>query len=175
DRAIALEPANPDLPFQRADLLAMLKRHSDSVTAYDAALARNPNASDAWNRRGIALVELRRKAEALESFEKAVRLDPNHLEARNNLANIQFEFKRFAEAAREYEGVVRAAPDTPYADGFLVQSRLRICDWRNLEQDRKRLSAAIRNGRRAIDPQGYLSVCLDPEAQLRCAQIYMQD
>jgi predicted O-linked N-acetylglucosamine transferase (SPINDLY family) len=175
EQAIALDPGNPELIIRRADLLTMLKRHAEAVPAYDAALARNPNDSDGWNRRGIALVETGRKPEALESFEKAVRIDPSNLEARNNRANILFELKLFAEAAREYEQVVRAAPETPYADGFLIQSRLRICDWRSLAADRERLSVAIRNNRRIIDPQGYLAICADPEDQLRCARLYIKD
>lgn len=175
DRAIALQPGNIDLALRRADILVLLKRHKEAVVAYDAVLARNPNESDGWNRRGIALVEIGRKAEALESFQKAIRLDSTHIEARNNRANILFELKRFAEAAPDYEQVVRAAPQTAYADGFLIQSRLRICDWRTLDADRGRLSAAIRMGRRIIDPQGYLAICRDPEEQLICARIYMQD
>ena len=175
ERALAVEPANAELMLRRADILALVKRHAEAVTAYDAALARQPNDSDAWNRRGIALVEHGRKPEALESFERAIRLDSAHVEARSNRANILFELKRFAEAAREYEQVVRAPSNTPYAEGFLIQSRLRICDWRSLDADRQRLSTAIRKGLRVIDPQGFLAICRDPDDQLRCARIYMQD
>src|SRR5947209_16600406 len=140
--------------LRRADVLALLKRHSDAILAYDAGLARQPNDSDAWNRRGIALVENRRKPQALESFERAIRLDSAHVEARNNRANILFELKRFAEAAVEYEQVVRAAPETPYTEGFLIQSRMRICDWRYLDANRQRLSTAIRKGPLVIVPPG---------------------
>jgi len=175
ERALALEPSNAELMLRRADILVLLKRYADAITAYDAALARQPNDSDAWNRHGIALVEGGRKPEAREAFERAIRLDSAHVEARNNRANILFELKRFAEAAVEYEQVVRAVSHTPYTEGFLIQSRMRICDWRSLEEDRQRLSTAIRKGQRVIDPQGFLAICRDPDDQLRCARIYMQD
>jgi protein O-GlcNAc transferase len=175
DRALQIEPKNPVLVLRRADLLAMLKRHSDAITAYDAGLALNPNDSDSWNRRGIALVEIGRDTEAQDSFDRAIRLDPKNIEARNNRANILFEGKRFSEAAREYENVLKAAPLTPYATGFLTQSRLRSCDWRFLSTDRERLSAGLAKGERLIDPQGYLAICRNPEDQWRCARLFIQD
>lgn len=175
ERALKIEPANGVFALMRADLLVMLKRYAEAVAAYDSGLASRPNVGDAWNRRGIALAQLGRKTEALESFGRAIRIDSNHTEARNNRANILFETKRFPEAAREFDNVLRAAPATPYAFGFLVQSRLRSCDWRTIAGDRATLAAGIAKGEPLIDPQGYLSICTTPEAQLRCARIFMQD
>ncbi len=175
DNALQLEPRNPQLALRRADLLAMLKQNAEAVIAYDLALALNPNDSDGWNHRGIALVELGKKTEALKSFKQAIARDPENIEARNNRANSQFELKRFAGAARDFQEVLRKAPGTPFARGFLVQSRLRICDWRHLDRDRDELARALTKGERVIDPQGYLSICTDPEDQLRCARIAMQE
>lgn len=175
EQAIRCEPRNASFILMRADLLATLNRRAEAIAAYDAGLALRPDISDGWNRRGIALAELGRKAEALDSFDRAIRADANNMEARNNRANILFETKRFPEAAREFEHVVRAAPQTPYAAGFLIQSRLRSCDWQFLDSDRKHLSSGLANGQKLIDPQGYLSICEDPEYQLRCARIFMQD
>ncbi|HEX5280598.1 MAG TPA: tetratricopeptide repeat protein [Micropepsaceae bacterium] len=175
EQAIKCEPGNGVFPLMRGDLLVMLNRYQEAVAAYDAGLKLRPNVSDAWNRRGIALAQMGRKAEGLESFDKAIRIDPGHSEARNNRANILFGEKRFPEAAREFEQVLRAAPDSPYAAGFLIQSRLRSCDWSNLEKDRERLAAGIAKGERLIDPQGYLSICTNPQSQLHCARIVMQD
>lgn len=175
EQAAKAEPANGAFPLMRADLLVMLNRHHEAVAAYDAGLKLRPNVSDAWNRRGIALAQMGRKPEALDSFDKAIRIDPNHSEARNNRANILFGEKKFPDAAREFENVLRTSPNAPYAAGFLIQSRLRSCEWGTIDQDRARLSAGIAKGERLIDPQGYLSICTSPESQLRCARIVMQD
>jgi len=176
ENAQQLEPRNAEFALRRADLLAMLKQNEEAIAAYDKALALNPNESDGWNRRGIALVEIGRKdPDALHSFERAVAYDPTNTEARHNRANVLFELKRFAESAREFEKVLQQAPATAYARGFLIQARLRTCDWRALEQDRQRLSLGIAKGERVIDPQGYLSICRNAEEQQRCARIFMQD
>ena len=176
ETAVRLEPQNAEFALRRADLLAMLKRNEEAIAAYDKALALSPNDSDGWNRRGIALVEIGKKdPDALHSFERAVAYDPGNTEARHNRANVLFESKRFAEAAREFEKVLQQEPGTAYARGFLIQARLRICDWHSLDQDRQRLSQGIAKGERVIDPQGYLSICRTPDEQQRCARIAMQD
>ena len=175
DRALALEPKNPETLYRRADLLMMLNRHADAVAAYDAVLAIQPNFAQAWNMRGIALIEIKRQADALACFDKAVALDPANVDAWNNRANVNFELKRFEEAARDYEQVLKRAPDLPYVEGFLIQCRLRICDWSRLENDRKKLTQALAQGRRIIDPQGNLAISRSPEDQLQCARILMAD
>jgi predicted O-linked N-acetylglucosamine transferase (SPINDLY family) len=175
DKAVQIEPKNPDSLYRRADLLLWLKRHSEAALAYDAFLALQPNHAEAWNRRGIALVELRRQLEALAAFDKAVALNPADADSWNNRANILFELKRFAEAGRDYEQVLKLAPELSYVEGFLIQCRMRICDWSSLAEDRRKLTAGLDAGKRIIDPQGNLAISRSPEDQLQCARIFMAD
>ena len=175
ERALALEPRNPDTLYRRADLMMMLNRHAEAVAAYDAVLAVQPNFAQAWNMRGVALIEIKRQTDALACFDKAVALDPANIDAWNNRANANFELKRFEEAARDYAEVLKHAPDLPYIQGFLIQCRLRVCEWSKLESDRKKLSQALAQGRRVIDPQGNLAISRSPEDQLQCARILMAD
>jgi len=175
DKAVELEPKNPESLFKRADLLLWLKRHSEAVLAYEAFLALEPGHAEAWNLRGVALVELQRHAEALVSFDRAIALDPGHSDAWNNRANVLFELKRFEEAARAYERVLQLAPELPYVEGFLIQCRMRVCNWRSLEDDRRTLYAGLAAGKPIIDPQGNLAISRSPEDQLQCARIFMAD
>src|SRR4029079_11385960 len=115
------------------DLLLWLKRYSDALPAYEALLAQEPNYSEAWSKHGVVLVELRRQNDALNSFARAVLLDPANADAWNNRANVLFELKRFEEAALDYDQVLKLMPDLPYLEGFLIQCRLRVCDWRTLD------------------------------------------
>jgi protein O-GlcNAc transferase len=175
DRALALDPKNTEALYRRADLLLWLKRHSEAVLAYDAFLATEPNHAQAWNMRGVALVELRRQSDALVSFERAVKANPSDADAWNNRANVLFELKRFEEAGHDYERALKLAPDLAYVEGFLIQSRLRVCNWQHLEADRQKLTASLRAGKRIIDPQGNLPISRSPEDQLQCARIFMAD
>jgi predicted O-linked N-acetylglucosamine transferase (SPINDLY family) len=175
DKAITLEPKNPDGLYRRADLLLWLKRYSEAALGYEAFLGLVPDHSEGWNRRGVALVDLRRQTDALACFDRAVALDPDNADAWNNRATILFELKRFEEAARDFEHALKLVPDLPYVEGFLIQCRIRICDWRRLDEDRRTLAEGLRAGRRIIDPQGNLPISRSPEDQLQCARIFMAD
>ena len=175
DRAAEIEPRNPEILYRRADLLLWLKRFSEAATAYDAFLALQPNHGEAWNRRGVALIDLKRREDALASFDKAVALEPANVDAANNRANVLFELKRFEEAARDFERALRLAPDLPYAEGFLIQCRMRVCDWRLLDEDRRTLTEGLAAGKRIVDPQGNLAISRSPQDQLQCARIYMAE
>jgi len=175
EKSLAIDPKNPDTLVQRADLLLWLKRYSDALLAYEAFISVDPNYSEAWNKHGVTLVELRRQNEALNSFARAVLLDSGNADAWNNRANVLFELKRFEEAALDFQEALKLAPDLPYVEGFLIQCRLRVCDWGTLEDDRERLAAGIAAGKRIIDPQGNLSIERSPEGQLRCSRIFMAE
>ena len=175
DKALELEPKNAEALYRRAELQLWLKRDAEAVRSYEAFLALEPGHAEAWNLKGVALVQLQRHAEALASFDKAVTLDPGHSDAWNNRANVLFELKRFEEAGRDYERALQLVPDLPYVEGFCIQSRIRVCDWRSLEDDRRKLYAGLKAGQRIIDPQGNLSISRSPEDQLQCARIFMAD
>ncbi len=174
-KALELEPKNAEALYRRAELQLWLKRDAEAVLSYEAFLALEPGHAEAWNLKGVALVQLQRQAEALSAFDRAVTLDPGHSDAWNNRANVLFELKRFEEAGGDYERALQLAPDLAYVEGFCIQSRIRVCDWRSLEGDRLRLSAGLKAGKRIIDPQGNLSLSRSPEDQLQCARVFMAD
>jgi len=173
DKALAIDPKNSEIVYRRADLLLWLKRHSEAARAYEHFLSLRPDHSEGWNRLGVCFIELKRQADALACFDKAVALDAKNVDAWNNRANVYFEMKRFLEAARDYRETLKLAPNLPFVEGFLIQSRLRVCDWRFLDEDRRKLTAALARGKSIIDPQGNLAISRSPEDQLQCARTFM--
>ncbi|HYM18089.1 MAG TPA: tetratricopeptide repeat protein [Micropepsaceae bacterium] len=174
-KALKLEPKNPDLLRFRADALFLMKRNSEAAQAYEIYLALKPDDAQAWNNRGVALIESRRPVEALPCFEKAVGLQPKDAEAWSNRGNVLFELKRFDEAAEAYHRALAIEPDLSFVRGFLVQCRLRSCDWRFLDRDRAEIEAGVRAGKPVLDPLGSLFILRSPEDQLRCARISAAD
>ncbi|MSP95304.1 MAG: tetratricopeptide repeat protein, partial [Alphaproteobacteria bacterium] len=175
DRALALQPDFADGQRNRADLLLSLKREAEAYAAYETYLRLRPADAQGWSNRGIAATELRLPEEAVICFDKALALDPRDADAWNNRANALFELKRFADAARDYEKALKLAPDLPYADGFLLQSRLRCCDWGTVTPHRKRIAGGVSRDAPVIDPFGNLAVSDSPSAQLQCARIWIAD
>jgi len=175
EKLIELDPKDWTALIKRADLLLQLNRASEAEQAYGKYLALQPSDPGAWNRRGIAAAELKRKEEALASFDRAVALAPADPDFRNNRANALFEAKRFAEAAADYEKSLALAPNLPYAEGYLLQCRLRCCDWGSVAPLRRRVAEGLRAGRQVIDPLSNVAVSLSPAEQLRCARIWVAE
>lgn len=167
-----LEPKDLGALLKRADLLLQSNRMEEAERCYTVYLASVPGDAAAWNRRGIGLAEMKRKDEARACFDKAVALAPESADYRFNRANALFESKRYAEAADEYEKTLALAPDLPFAEGYLLQCRLRCCDWRGVAPLKRHIEDGIRAGKPVIDPLGNLAICDSSAVQLQCARIW---
>lgn len=175
EKILALDANNPDALRGKGDVFLFLKRHRDAAETYARYLALKPNDGDAWGHHGIALAESDRYADALAAFDTAVRLNEANADAWNHRGNVLFQLKRYDEAATSYERALALAPDLPYVQGYLAQSRLRCCDWSHIEEDRAKVAAGLHAGRPVIDAFGNLIVSPSPGDQLTCARIAVAD
>lgn len=110
DRALARDPASPDILNDRAIVLCQLGRYPDALADFDRALAIRPDFAAALNNRGLALQACDRPGEALADFERAVRARPGYAEALTNRGNMLQSFGRFEEAIGSYDSALAAAP-----------------------------------------------------------------
>ena len=55
-------------------------RYGEAVTAFDRAIAIDPDLGDAWKNRGLSLAFLNRTSESEESFVRAIAIDPGDTE-----------------------------------------------------------------------------------------------
>jgi tetratricopeptide (TPR) repeat protein len=89
DRAIALNPKNPETWNNRAATQWFLGRYTDALASSDRSLALNPKYAQAWFNRGRILRTLQRYRDALLSYDKALANSGNadNLELANIWAN----------------------------------------------------------------------------------------
>src|SRR5258708_33399345 len=81
--------------------------------------------------------------------------------------------KHYEEAIRDCENLLAVQPDYPYARGVLVHSKLQCCDWRLLDEERAKIGAALKEGKRVISPFNLKALSDSPAEQLRCAQLWV--
>jgi hypothetical protein len=104
-RAIEIDPADPVLFFNLANVRYEQGQLEDSAAAYLAATQRDPSYVEAWNALGCVFSQLGRSKEAIVAFRRAVDLLPTYGDAHFNLASeleIQGEFHAASEHWRRY-------------------------------------------------------------------------
>jgi tetratricopeptide (TPR) repeat protein len=103
DRAIALNPREPQLWGNRGIVMLLAQRPAEALNSLDKALALDPLYVDAITSRGVALYELDRPAEALEAFERALALQPDRSDTHNNKGLALNKMDRPQEALESVE------------------------------------------------------------------------
>ncbi|MGH8705237.1 MAG: tetratricopeptide repeat protein [Burkholderiales bacterium] len=103
DRAVELRPRDALLRYNRATVLASLRRFADALAEYDCALAAGQRDAATHINRGNMLQALARYDEALRSFERALALAPANAGAQYNRANVLRLLARHEEAVAGYD------------------------------------------------------------------------
>ena len=140
DRAIDLEPANPEWYYYRGMALRANADPAAAVASYDRAIALRPDYPEVWFSRGNALQDLGRTIEAFQSHERAVALRPGYVPAWMNRANVLRALGQIEAALLSVERALELAPE--YAEAY--------CNRGNLLADLGRLEEAVQSHDRAI-------------------------
>ena len=103
--------------FNRGNVLGILKNCDDALTAYNRALALNPDLADAWLGRGNVCSSLKCYSDAFAAYDKALALKPDLADAWLGRGNVFFTLKRCDEAFADYGKALALKPDL--ADAWL--------------------------------------------------------
>ena len=172
DRALAVRSDYTPAWKSRGVVLLALQRHDEALRAFESALALRPDDAGAWEGHGNALFRLGRIEEALASYSSALHRDPNRTDALYNHATALSHLKKFGDAATDCERLLALDPAYAYARGLLVNARLHLCDWRDLDEQRTAIADGVRRGERVVQPFAQLAISSSPKEQLNCAKIF---
>ena len=175
DRAIALKPDHAAAIGARGTLLHQRGQLDEALRCHDRAVALQPRDARAQRNRGDVLRDLNRLDEALECYDRAIVLDPEYAEACNNRGNVLRSLLRLDEALRSYERALALKPDFPWLEGSILHTRMRMCDWADLDSRVARIVAGIERGARVSAPFAILATGVTAELQRQCAQIHARD
>ena len=175
DRAIGLAPGSAEAHDNRGLVLSALHRLDEAVASYDRAVAIAPDHAATHNNRAVALTELARFDEALDACERALAIKPDFANAFYNRGIALKELKRHGESLACFDKAASLGAQIPYLDGERLFARMQLCDWRDFESLRSRITAGIESGKRVIHPFALLPVPSNAGLQRRCAEIYVAD
>lgn len=175
DKAIAINPSYADAFNNRGITLKELKRLDDALASYDKAIAIKPDFADAFNNRGNVLKELSRFDDALASYNKAIALKPDYADAFYNRGNLLRKLKKIDDALASYEKANSLKPNYNFLLGTKINSQMYICDWSDLNNQLKKLEAALAKEERVTPPFSLLGLMDKPELQLKASRIYVNE
>jgi protein O-GlcNAc transferase len=157
--------------IERGFGLLRQERYPDALNEFDCALETAGENAAAWQGRGIALARLNHEDAAVTSFSKSLRLRPGDWPTLYNRAAVYSGLKRYGEAIGDLENLLAANPDYPLARGRLINNRLQLCDWHDLDVQLGMVGESIGRGIRTIHPMAHLVISHSPAEQLACARM----
>jgi serine/threonine protein kinase/Tfp pilus assembly protein PilF len=110
DRALQLDPANPQVLVVKAQALRTLDRPRDEEAVYREILRNRPNFWPAYSQLGLCLYRQARYEEASRAFQEGIVVAPRVVSLLNNLGAMQILMQRHDEAMNTYRLSVQATP-----------------------------------------------------------------
>jgi lipoprotein NlpI len=104
NRAIKMEPKNPQTHFFRGVLREALENHSEAVADFTTVLKLDPKFAEALNRRGSELFKLGKIKESIADFDRYLELKPQESAGHWKRGISYYYAGRFEDGRKQFEG-----------------------------------------------------------------------
>jgi tetratricopeptide (TPR) repeat protein len=112
DRALSVEPDQPDVANSSGIALARLGRLDEARARFEAALRVDPEHAEAARNLGSVLAAAGRREEAIAAYEQALRAKPDFVDAHEDVAVLLEEAGALDRAEAHLRAAVRLDPDS---------------------------------------------------------------
>lgn len=99
----AEEGDEPEIIWNRADVLNHLGRHEEALKEYEKSIELDPELAANWYGKSDELLELGKVKESLEACEKALELDPDDVDVIILHGNLMLDMNRNEDALKSFE------------------------------------------------------------------------
>ncbi len=161
-----LTPTSKEAWLLRSECEYKFKLFKNAFESSQKLIEIDPNLAYPWSNAGAALTELKQYESAIKFLEKAISIDPNHAESWNNLGLCHLELKQYERALTCYKNTRKLDPALPFVLGSIIQIKLLIADWANIDSEIEKLIQDVANQKDMVSPFSFLSMCDEPSIQL---------
>ena len=161
--ALAVNPNNAAAWHSLGNALSSLKRHKAAIACYDKALVLVPENSAIWKDRGAAIRASRQKSAPFDAGEEPAP-DPQDADEWALRAGFLVASHRFGEAAAASDCALAIDPNHLAAMRMGIRSRISACDWRQRNDDERRIAESLGAGLPIITPFNHRTIS-DSEAE----------
>ncbi len=126
DKAIELNPKNPELYLNRGYIKQLTNDLKGALADYNNALSINPRFAFAYNNRGVLKVALNDIQGAMDDYAKAIELNGKYSDAFYNRANLKYMLSDNKGALADYDKAIELNPkdSEAYNNRGVVRKRL---------------------------------------------------
>jgi tetratricopeptide (TPR) repeat protein len=135
DEAIHANPSDPNLHYDKGNVLHDLGRDEEALVEFDSAISLNPQSPRYHNVKATSLSALGRDDEAIAEYDKAIQLDPKESIYHGNKGLHLSKQRKFEEAIEEYDRAIvldNKIPNWPHSKGIALEE---------LERDEEAITA----------------------------------
>jgi len=173
-------------------------RHlEESIVNLKRAISLNPKFAKGYNSLGLSFAMLGEFNSAIDFLKKAINIDPNYAEgnieagincffraielnpnfaeAYKSLGNSYKKMKQREKSLEFFEKAMNLNPDLDYILGDVLNLKLHLCDWTNINNLINKLNKRIHNNEKVIRPFYLLSLSDDPNLEIKAHKIYSKD
>jgi protein O-GlcNAc transferase len=175
EQSILINPNNFVALINKSASLNELGRYQEAIIFSDRAITIAPQMSEPWVNKGLAQEQLNLDLEALKSYEKAATLNPNHYKAWRNIGVLLCELKMYDDGIHSLTKAFKLNADSNYLLGNLIQAKLMIAMWDQLNNDVNLVIDKINLQKKVIAPFSLLAITDCPKLQKDTAEIWVND
>jgi protein O-GlcNAc transferase len=132
-RALLINPGHAPSHNGRGATLYALQRPADALESYERALAIEPDAPETHFNCANALRDLQHFELAQQALERAIAIKPDYVEAHHTRGTLMCDLQRFDDACGSFERALAIKPDIPWAYGLWLHTKMRLCEWSDLD------------------------------------------
>ena len=173
NKSISINPKNSRAYNNCGNIFLELKEYDKAIKNYKTAIDLNPNYAGAFYNLGMANKIISKFDIALNYYKNCIELDPNFLDAYYDCAEVFERIGNNEEALKYYEKLERLSADYPLLQSSIIHLKLKICDWKNIEQNIKKIKKDITQNK-IINPYHNLLISSSAELQQIAIKNYAQ-
>ena len=161
DSAINLKKDYFDAHLNKGISLRNIEQKNKAIECFKTCIALNPKDPKIYNNLGNVYKDLKNFKEAINFYSKAIQVNKNYAEAYYNRGNLLLLLNHAELAISDYEKAIKLKDNFDFIYGYLIHAKMRVCDWRDFADLKKRIEKEITKNNNATTPFEILSLTDD--------------
>lgn len=155
--------------------LLLLRQADEAETACRQAVKLEPTSSEAWRNLATVLGGKKLHIESAEAWKQAVTFDQTSPVLWRDFGHALMEAKNLEPSIEAFSRAVQLDPETDYAIGFLLNTKMKACDWRDFDTHMALLQDQLENDKKASFTFGVLGLTDSLPLQYKANQIWARE